>query len=160
MGSHSFPPNFSEDARILILGSMPGVESLRQQQYYAFRFNVFWRIIGELFGFDPQQPYALRLECLKHHRIALWDVLQYCERAGSLDAAIRNAQANDIPGLLKKCPQMELICCNGGAAYRYFKKFFPAPPIPVLQLPSTSPAAARLNYEAKLALWRSALIRS
>ena len=153
----SFPPSFAADARVLILGSMPGAESLRQQQYYAFRHNVFWRIMGELCDFSPALPYPERLAALHRSGIALWDVLACCERSGSLDTAIAHPEPNDIPGLLQSCPGLRLILCNGSAAGRFFQRFFPEVAVPVKVMPSTSPAAAHLRYPEKLAAYRAAL---
>ena len=154
-GAHSFAYSADARARVLILGSMPGAESLRQQQYYAFRHNAFWRIMGELYDFPLETPYPERLELLKAHRIALWDVLAECERPGSLDSAIRAPRPNDIPGLVGKLPHLEKILCNGGAARNYLRRFFPE--LDAQQLPSTSPAAARFSYAQKLAAWKAAL---
>ena len=154
-GARSFAPSADENARVLILGSMPGAESLRQQQYYAFKHNVFWRIMGEVYGFSPELPYLERLAELRRHGVALWDVLAACERSGSLDSDIRAARPNDIPGLVKKLPKLERILCNGGAARSYLRRFFPK--LEARQLPSTSPAAARFTYAEKLAAWRDAL---
>lgn len=153
----SFPPSCDARANILILGSMPGEESLRQQQYYAFRHNAFWRIMGTLFGFDPLLPYPVRLEKLREGRVALWDVLECCERPGSLDGSIRNPKPNDIAGLVAALPAVRKIICNGSASGRYLGKFFPEIGIPVEVLPSTSPAAARYSFAEKLARWRAAI---
>ena len=154
----SFPPSAMPDARILILGSMPGAESLRKQQYYAFPHNAFWRIMGEIWGFAPDLPYLDRLAALRHCGVALWDVLASCERAGSLDTAIARPIPNDISGLLRRCPGIRIIGCNGGASGRYLKRFFPDLEVPVVVLPSTSPAAARLRYADKVAAYRDALL--
>ena len=151
----SFAPSADANARVLILGSMPGAESLRQRQYYAFRHNAFWRIMGELYGFSVDTPYPERLAILKAHRIALWDVLAECERPGSLDSSIRAPRPNDIRRLAKKLPRLEKILCNGGAAYRYLRRFFPE--LAAQQLPSTSPAAARFTSARKLAACKAAL---
>jgi len=151
----SFPYSADENARVLILGSMPGAESLRRQEYYAFKYNVFWRIMGELFAFSVELPYPTRLAELRRHGVALWDVLAACERPGSLDSDIREARPNDITHLVKKLPKLERILCNGGAAHGYFRRFFPE--LEARRLPSTSPAAAHLNYAEKLAAWRDAL---
>ena len=153
----SFPPSESPDARVLILGSMPGGESLRRRQYYAFPHNAFWRIAGTLFSFAPDLPYAERLASLRAAGVALWDVLSECEREGSLDTAIRSPEPNDIPGLLARCPKIEMICCNGSAAFNCLRRFFPRLPVPAVRMISTSPAAARYTFEQKLAAWRAVL---
>ena len=153
----SFPPSADEHARVLILGSMPGGESLRQSQYYAFERNLFWPIMGEIFSFDPAAPYLRRLELLKARHVALWDVIYGCERSGSLDAAIRSPVPNDIPALLARCPAIVGICCNGRAAADHLHRFFPELRPRVEVLPSTSPAAAALSRKEKLLRWREAL---
>jgi len=153
--ARSFPYSADENARVLILGSMPGEESLRQREYYAFRHNAFWRIMGELYGFPPDLPYPERLARLRANGVALWDVLAECVRPGSLDSAIRSPRPNDIPALLKRLPRLEKILCNGGAARNYLRRFFPE--LAAEQLPSTSPAAARWTYAQKLAAWKIAL---
>ena len=154
---HSFPPSETPDARVLILGSMPGAESLRQQQYYAHPRNAFWRIMADLVGFDVTLPYEKRLEALRQARFALWDTLAACHREGSLDSDIKDPMPNDLPGLLRRCPKIRLVICNGTASYNALKRFFPNFPVPVVRLPSTSPAAARYTYEEKRDAWREAL---
>ena len=153
--ARSFDYSADENARILVLGSMPGAESLRQRQYYAFKHNVFWRIMGEVYGFSPELPYSERLAELRRCGVALWDVLAECVRPGSLDSDIRAPRPNDIPALMKKLPKLEKILCNGGASRNYLRRFFPE--LAAEQLPSTSPAAARWTYAQKLAAWTAAL---
>lgn len=153
----SFPPVVSDRIKILILGSMPGEASLRAAQYYAHPRNAFWPIMAEICGFPAELPYAERLEELKRHQIALWDVLANCVRQGSLDSAIREARCNRIPELLARHPETIKIFCNGNTACGYLKRAFGC----ILNkyeaetLPSTSPANARLGFEAKLQIWRS-----
>ena len=151
----SFPYSADDRAQVLILGSMPGEESLRRQEYYAFKHNAFWRIMGEVFDFSPELPYMERLAKLRENGVALWDVLAECTRSGSLDTAIRSPRPNDIPKLVNSLPRLEKILCNGGAAHTYLHRFFPE--LEAERMPSTSPAAARLSYAEKLSLWRSAL---
>jgi TDG/mug DNA glycosylase family protein len=159
----SFAPVVNDDARILILGSMPGVASLAANQYYAHPHNAFWKIMARVFGFVENVSYDTRIAALQHGGIALWDVLQSCVRPGSLDTAIHTAsvQANAIPGLLHDHPGIVRVCCNGGAADKFYRKLvvpnLTNRPLDYLRLPSTSPAHAAMRFEQKLALWRDAL---
>ena len=157
-----FPPVSRGDARVLILGSLPGERSLRLGQYYAHRANRFWWIMACLVGAAPELPYPTRLDRLRAHRIALWDVCAAAMRPGSLDANILSpsVEANDFAGFLGHHPEIRLICFNGGAAAGLFRrKVTAALPsgVRTRQLPSTSPAHAALRPEEKLALWRAAL---
>lgn len=117
--------------------------------------------MGHWCGFDPLLPYEERLERLNAAGVALWDVVASGRRKGSLDQHIKDETPNDIPGVLRECPSIRTIACNGTAAHRYLKKYFPelrcVPSLNILLLPSTSPAAARLRREEKEALWRVAL---
>lgn len=157
----SFPPVARPDARVLILGSMPGAASLAAGEYYAHPRNAFWPILGSLFGFDPLLPYPARCEALRNAGVALWDVLRACERRGSADAAIRRAtqEANDIAGFLRQHRGIRAVFLNGTKAEDCFRRFA----APSLQgfalrcerLPSTSPAHAGMSFERKLAAWRA-----
>ncbi|HLP98025.1 MAG TPA: DNA-deoxyinosine glycosylase [Sideroxyarcus sp.] len=157
----SFPPVADERATLLILGSMPGKESLRQQQYYAHPHNTFWKIMGELAGAHPALPYPARLQCLKDRGIALWDVLHSCEREGSLDSNIEQEAPNDFAAFFAQHPHITRICFNGAKAEQSFRKFVPGkqqlPPLNLVRLPSTSPAHAGMRYEEKLAAWKKSL---
>ncbi len=162
----SLAPVAGEDARILILGSIPGRESLRQQQYYAHPRNAFWRIMAELFGGSPDFPYQARLTLLVAKRIALWDVIETCTRPSSLDSDIQEAtiRVNDFHCFLAEHRQIETICFNGGKAWKTFQRHIQpslqkaARPLGLQPLPSTSPANAGCSYTEKLAHWRTALI--
>jgi double-stranded uracil-DNA glycosylase len=162
---YSFAPVVRADARVLILGSMPGVASLAAQQYYAHPRNQFWPIIESLYGAPCTLPYAERLSGLQRRGVALWDVLQSCVRAGSLDAAIEqnSAVANDLPQLLRAHSRIARLCCNGATAYgtliRHFGELLQRefPLLPCIQLPSTSPAHASMRFEHKLERWAQAL---
>ena len=154
----AFEPVAPPGARLLILGSMPSVESLNQGFYYAHPRNAFWHILADVYGEPLPGGIPERIDLLNRHGIALWDVLQSCERQGSLDSAIRQPAPNDFVGLFRRCPDVRRILLNGGTAHRLFMKW--GKPFTegreLLRLPSTSPAYT-LPYERKLALWRQAL---
>jgi hypoxanthine-DNA glycosylase len=157
----SFPPIANTDARLLILGSMPGKESLRQNHYYAHPQNAFWKIMGELVGFDPHLPYEDRLNKLTTAHIAVWDVLASCERESSLDTHIRNEKANNFASFFSKHPHITHVFFNGAKAEECFNKFVlgkqKLPQLIFRRLPSTSPAHAGMRYEGKVELWREAI---
>ncbi len=162
----SFAPVERADARVLILGSMPGAASLTAQQYYAHPHNQFWSIMGALFGAGWELSYPLRLTRLQAHGVALWDVFASCSRPGSLDSAIdqSSAIANDIPALLHRCPSIGRVCCNGTTAYdafsRHFARGLTRTGLEIERLPSTSPANASWSRARKLEAWRHALVKS
>jgi len=146
------------DARILILGSMPGQASLDLGRYYAHPRNAFWPIMGGLFGAGPELPYEERLHRLKENGIALWDVIAVCERQGSLDAAIApgSVRVNDFAAFFKAHPAIARLYFNGAAAETAFRRHV-LPRLaglpPGRRLPSTSPAHAARGYAEKLAAW-------
>jgi len=160
----SFPPIADATANILILGSMPGKESLRAGQYYAHRRNAFWAIMGELVGASPALPYETRTQQLKSAGIALWDVLASCTRHSSMDADIDAASMcpNDFASFLLKHPNITHVFFNGSMAEQCFRKHVqpllePLPgqhPLHYQRLPSTSPAHASMTYEQKLKAWK------
>jgi len=153
----SFKAFAQPDATRLILGSMPGVVSLRQQQYYAYPHNCFWKIMGELFSFDYKTNYEERINNLLKNRIALWDTVQCCVRPGSMDSDIKHARPNDFEKLFKECPNITKIFFNGQTAYKLFikhQKQMNLPELELIPLPSTSPANASMSYENKLQAWQ------
>ncbi|MDQ5917613.1 MAG: hypothetical protein QG660_724 [Pseudomonadota bacterium] len=158
----SFLPVAQADARVLVLGSMPGVASLSAGQYYAHRRNAFWPIMGALLGFDPAAPYVQRLAALQAAHIAVWDVLQSCSRTGSLDASIARASevANDFPRFFRQHPHIAHVFFNGTAAEAAFRRHvlpqLAQSGLAMTRLPSTSPANASFSFDRKLAEWRSA----
>lgn len=157
-----FPPIASTDAEVLILGSIPSVKSLEEQQYYGHPRNAFWWIMGQLLGFDRELEYETRKECLIKNKIALWDVLHGCEREGSLDSAIKSSSVvtNDFAAFFAEHPDIRKVFFNGRTAEKEFQKHvspMAEEKFPYLEyqlLPSTSPAMASLNKEAKLAQWQ------
>jgi TDG/mug DNA glycosylase family protein len=158
--SEGFPPVVGSDARILILGSLPGRRSLTENKYYAHPQNVFWRIMRELF--DIAGDYEERCDMLKFQRIALWDVLRESVRPGSMDADIRieTATANDFREFLDDELSIEKIAFNGKKAEQLFRRLVPTECCQHLQLvglPSTSPAYAAMTYKGKLNAWQKGL---
>lgn len=136
----SFPPVARADARVLILGSLPGDRSLAQQRYYAHPQNQFWQLLAPIVGHDlPALPYDDRLAALIAARIALWDVVATARRTGSSDAAIRDAAANDLPALLDRLPDLRAAAFNGGSALAIGRPLVTGRSIATLALPSSSP---------------------
>ncbi|MBB5349279.1 DNA-deoxyinosine glycosylase [Desulfoprunum benzoelyticum] len=160
-----FPPVAAADARLLILGSIPGRASLQHQQYYAHPRNAFWPIIIQVFGAAPDLPYPDKLRLLTDHGIALWDVIGQCRRPTSLDSDIEpvSVQVNDFSRFLAAHRHIATICFNGTTAEATFRRrILPfldleRQPLTFHRLPSTSPANAGCSYADKLARWRSAL---
>lgn len=154
----SFSPSVNENCKVLILGSMPGVKSLDEQQYYAHPQNRFWKLMGVFCDCEnlPKMEYQDKLQTLLDNGFALWDVIKSCNRDGSLDSNIQNEKPNDIPKLLKKYPNIKTICLNGNKSYSEFKKHFSQllTEYRCLKLPSTSPANARYNLETLYDEWR------
>jgi hypoxanthine-DNA glycosylase len=152
------PPVVDHQARLLVLGSFPGVASLREQRYYAHPRNQFWPLVGELLGVDLMaMHYDDRLAAVTQRGLAIWDVYAACNRAGSLDSAIRDAQANDLSGLVRRLPLLQGIAHNGresGKSQRLTRTLGVA----VFPLPSTSPANAGWSRERKLQAWREAFL--
>ncbi len=157
----SFAPISDPLAEVLILGTMPGIKSLETQQYYAHKQNSFWKIMGEILGFDPQIPYAERTAHLGLHHIAVWDVLHSCEREGSLDSAINCARTNDFEVYFSQHSHIQRLCFNGAVAERYFRmhvmRALSHRDFTYVRLPSTSPAHASMNLHQKIQAWRSGL---
>ena len=150
----SFPPILNQNSKILILGSIPGIKSLEMQQYYAHPQNKFWKIICEIFSEEFTSDYSERIKILEKHHIALWDVIDNCERKGSLDSEIRNEEANKIGELILNYPNIKVIFCNGQKSYKNLLRILSNDfHLPIIALPSTSPAHASLKYEEKLVSW-------
>ncbi len=156
---NSFPPILPENPKVLILGSMPGVQSLARYEYYAHPQNQFWKILFRLLeGSDPPMLFDEKIALLHKHQIALWDVLESCEREGSLDSKIKNSKANDLPALLQNHPSIKKILFNGKESHRLFvKNFGDRFPIQMVIMPSTSPAYT-LAYLEKLQAWSALLV--
>ena len=161
MHAQGFRPVGERDARVLVLGTLPGPMSLAMNQYYAQPRNAFWPIMGALFGASPGLGYRERLRLLKAGRVALWDVCHSAYREGALDASIeaRSIVPNDFVAFFRSHRRIQLICFNGQTAGRLYRRLvLPAQSpqvqqIPSVTLPSTSPAHAAMRFEQKLGQW-------
>lgn len=149
------------DARLLILGSLPGQRSLDAGQYYAHPRNAFWQLVADLFGVPREADYASRTAALARRKIALWDVLHSSRRPGSLDASIdlATAKTNDFNAFFSTHQSIELVAFNGRKAAELYQRRVIAslsgPSPATLLLPSTSPAHAAMSYSQKLAHWQA-----
>ena len=157
---HGFPPVVDGNCRLLILGSMPSVQSLERAQYYGYPRNHFWPMLAMILGEECPLEYSGRVEMALRHGVALWDSIATCVRPGSLDQDIRQAEPNDIPGLLRGYPHIRTVCFNGQAAQKAYDRFHARMDgVGYLLLPSSSPVPRRdiRSLEDKLPRWREAL---
>lgn len=154
-----FKPIVCKEAEILILGSMPSVVSLEKSEYYGFKHNRFWKIISEVYK-ETFITYEDKKKCLYKHKIALWDVIESCEREGSLDSNIRNVVCNDLEGFVKKYPNLKLIICNGKKSGTLYEKHFSHKiSVPYHILPSTSNANRTIKEIDLFKLWKETLLK-
>lgn len=153
----SFKPRVCKKSRILILGSMPGVKSLEEQEYYAHPQNRFWKLAGLLCKCENMTDlkYEEKINTFLKSGFALWDVIKFCKREGSLDSNIFDEVPNDIPSLLEKYPNIKTICFNGNKAFCAFKKYYPdvLDTFCCRMLPSTSSANAGYTLEKLYSVW-------
>lgn len=144
-----------------MLGSFPGVASLQAGDYYAHPRNQFWPIVSAVLGRDlTQLPFESRYELLQAGGVGLWDVIQDCERVGSLDQAIRDEQAANLGQMQTMAPDLQYLLLNGRKAQQGARRALDATQrksLTLIDLPSTSPAHAAMSREEKLAYWRAAL---
>ena len=149
------PPVARSDARLFVLGSLPGDASLAARRDYAHPTNQFWRLLGAAMGEELQLlSYEERLERLAQRRAGLWDVIASAARRGSLDQAIREAAHNRIEHLLHDFPDLKAIAFNGATAAAAGRKLIGEPPpgITLVDLPSSSAANTR-PFAEKAAAW-------
>lgn len=162
LAKYCFPPIVTADARMLILGTLPGEKSLQLQQYYGHPQNHFWRLIAAVFNEPPPADYAERVNLLKRNRCALWDVLESAERVGSSDAAIRNPTVNPFNEFFADYPDIKTIAFNGQKARELFRRYVvksgqvSEQDFMTIDLPSSSPLYTK-SLEEKLAVWKAKL---
>ena len=133
------------DARLLILGSLPGDRSLIAQRYYAHPTNQFWLLVGKALSEDLQAlDYQDRLARLGARGIGLWDVIGSAHRSGSLDQAIRQPEHNALEELVASLPELRAIAFNGGTAAAIGRRLLGSlPGAMLIDLPSSSAAFTR-----------------
>jgi len=149
------PPVIDPATRLVVLGSFPGVASLAAGQYYAHPRNQFWPLLAAIWCIDlVSLPYEQRLAEMQARGLGLWDVYAACHREGSLDSAIRDAEPNDLPNLLRCAPRLVAVAHNGGESARS-AAVTAALGLAVHRLPSSSPANASWSFERKIAAWRA-----
>lgn len=156
-------PVIDEDCQIVILGSLPGDDSLRLGQYYAHKGNQFWTILGRIFEVNLSPIYARKVEFLLSQKIGLWDVLKCADRAGSSDGNLRNEVANDFAAFFSKYARVRMVGFNGTKAEAEFNKRFGRKLHPtilssirLIRLPSTSPTPGKYvrSLDEKLSEWK------
>ena len=162
-----FPPIIGQHPKVLILGTMPSVASLEAEFYYSHPRNAFWPILSTLLQ-RPTETEAEKRQLIVHSPFILWDVLQSCERQGSLDSAIQSPKANDFSTLATQYPTLQAVAFNGQKAFQLFqthvlkKQQLPEKVVEnwtLIPLPSTSPANARMNLQQKTETWRAKLAK-
>lgn len=152
------PPIVDENTKVLIVGSIPGKQSLEKKQYYGNPRNHFWAIIATLLATEIPESYPEKITLLRANQIGLWDSIESCERKGSLDATIKNEVPNDFAALFKQYPQIQLVLFNGGKSFEVFKKHVG---LDVLEnrvyekMPSTSPIPGKniKSFDEKVEAW-------
>ncbi len=149
----SFPPVSGSDARLLILGSLPGERSLAERRYYAHPQNQFWRLLSPVVGRDlASLAYDERLSAVQDRGIALWDVVATARRQGSSDAAIQDIAANDLAALVHSLPHLVAVAFNGGKAAAIGAPLLAGEPVTLVTLPSSSPLYT-VGLAAKQPAW-------
>jgi G:T/U mismatch-specific DNA glycosylase len=154
-----FSPIVDKDTTRMVVGTMPSVDSLRFSEYYGNPRNQFWKILFSVFeGGRIPADYEDKVATAKSHGVGLWDILASCKREGSLDSNIKDESLNDFPTLLKDHPNIKMLIFNGQNSYKYFLKAYEQlPGIEYKVMPSTSPANAMKNFDAKLKEWEEVL---
>jgi len=155
MNVESFAPIVDKNCIAIILGTMPGIESLRQQNYYSHKQNLFWKLVFSVFNKPVAETFQEKAIFLLQNKIALWDVLRACYREGSLDANITNEIPNNFETFFSEYQNIRFIFFNGNKARKLYEKFIGfSPCFQYNTLPSSSPANASKNFEQKLLEWK------
>ncbi|MBE7002988.1 MAG: DNA-deoxyinosine glycosylase [Ruminococcaceae bacterium] len=150
---HPFPPLYTPDSRVLILGSFPSPRSREEAFFYAHPQNRFWRVLASLFDENVPRSIEEKRALLLRNRVALWDTIESCEVAGASDASITGVAANDLRPILEAA-DIRAIFCNGAASKRWYDRLLREKlGRDAVQLPSTSPANAAWSLERLVEAW-------
>ena len=145
----SFNPIIFKDAKTLILGSYPSIQSFEKSFYYAHPRNQFWKLLSALTGY-PINNDDQKIWLLKEAKLALWDMVQHCERENSLDSSLEEIEVNNIAEFLEEHPSIEKVAFTGRLSEKLFKTHFDYLEIETVYLPSPSSAYAKMSFEQKL----------
>ena len=151
--THPFDPIIFDDSKTLVLGTFPSIVSFEDNFYYAHRRNQFWKLLRDIFKMSINTKEE-RIELLKEHKIALWDIIASCERENSSDTNLKKIKLNDISSLLLAYPSIKRIAFTGKKAQQLYNKLYKDLSIETFLLPSPSTAYASMKYEEKLSCYR------
>lgn len=154
MSNYPFDPIFDENSEVLILGSYPSVKSRETNFFYGHKQNRFWKVLAMVYGCDTPETVSEKKEFLLSNGIALWDVIDSCDITGSSDSSIKNVVPTDLNLVLDKAPKINRIFVNGKTAEKYYLKYMKDIKVPMMCLPSTSPANAAWNVERLFGEWK------
>lgn len=152
--NYPFIPIFNENSDTLILGSYPSVKSRETGFFYGHKQNRFWKLLARIYGEEVPENIEEKKNFLLSNNIALWDVIDSCDIEGSSDSSIKNARPCDIRYVLEKAPDIDRIFLNGKTAEKYYMKFMKDISLPVVTLPSTSPANAAWSLDRLESEWK------
>lgn len=154
----SFPPIVNQNSKILLLGTMPGEKSLKQQEYYAHGRNQFWKLIFSIFNEPFTNNYGLKTQLLLNKGIALWDVLQHCDRRGSADNNISNETPNDFANFYQVYPLIKHVFFSSGKTELLYHTYVGKnEALTFHNLPSPSGANTWKTFDEKLHDWKTIL---
>lgn len=151
---HPFPPLYSKNTRVLILGSFPSVKSREEKFFYGHPQNRFWRVLAEVFKTDVPVTIEEKTELILKNGLGLWDVIGRCLISGSADSTIKEVVPNDLSPILSEC-KISGIFVNGKTAEKYYNRLIlPKTGMPAVCLPSTSPANAAWTLDRLISEWK------
>lgn len=156
--NHPFSPIYNKESKVLILGSLPSIESVKKGYYYMHPQNRFWKVLSVIFQKDVySMGIKQKNEFILEHHLSLYDVIASCTIEQSSDASIKDVFYTDIKEIINHT-QITKILLNGKTAYQLFLKKYPEYQDMALSMPSTSSANAKFRLEDLVEIWRAALL--